>query len=159
MLHDAARSLQLISTFDSNNDSEMATQGSNVGGGAGNGQHSQEVGSAAPHRPTEALQNTQSTSAIIPQDDQTQGPKKRRNHRSSKKKKTNRRQSFLPGNEEEEMMPPGMHNRNAEGPLAATARPGLYRNTSDTSINSEALLDHRYARSCCSRNLYMTHKF
>ena len=47
-------------------------------------------------------------------------------------------------------MPSGMNDRNAEGPISATARPGLYRlgqsggrNLSDTSINSEALLDHR----------------
>lgn len=124
----------------------MATPGSTSGGGIGNGQSSQDVGSSAPHRPTETLGATQSTSAMLPQDSQYPGPKKRRNHRSSKKKKQNRRQSFLPGNEEGDMMPPGMGNRNTEGPLSATARPGLYRNNSDTSINSEALLDHRYVR-------------
>lgn len=135
----------------------MATQGSNSGGGNDNGPRSQTQGSAIPHRPTETLENTQSTSAVLPQDGQNQGPKKRRNHRSGKKKKQNRRQSFLPGNEEEDMMPPGINNRNAEGPLSATARPGLYRNLSDASINSEALLDHRYVRLCqCSHHAYLT---
>ena len=130
----------------------MATQGQNHSDGAGNGQSPQAAESSAPHHPMEALENTQSTSAAVPQDGQSQAPKKRRNHRSNKKKKQNRRQSFLPENGEGELMPPGMDNRNAEAPISATARPGLYRlgqsggrNLSDTSINSEALLDHRLA--------------
>lgn len=151
VLHDAACRYQLMPTFDTDTSSVMATQGSDAGGGADNGQRSQGEGTATPSRPTEALKNTQSTSAVVPPDSQSQGPKKRRNHRSSKKKKQNRRQSFLPGHEEEEMIPPGTSNRKAEGPLSATARPGLYRNTSDTSINSEALLDHRYVGPCASR--------
>ena len=147
-VYDAACQPGLIPTSNPNASSAMATPGSNSGGGAGNGQSSQGAESSIPHRPIEALENTQSTSAVVPKDGQSQGPKKRRNHRSGKKKKPNRRQSFLPGNEEGEMMPPGMSNRNAEGPLSATARPGLYRNLSDTSINSEALLDHRYTGPC-----------
>ena len=119
---------------------EMATTGPDSGPGTGNGQSSTGAGSTAPHRPTEALQNTQSTSAAVPQDDQPLGPKKRRNHRS-KKKKQNRRQSFRPDADEGGI---------TEAPSSAAARPGLNRlgysggrNLSDTSLASEALLDHR----------------
>jgi hypothetical protein len=128
----------------------MATREPNPGNGGGNGQNRNHAASSVAHRPIEALENTQSTSAAVPQASQAQPSKKRRNHRSNKKKKHNRRQSFVLENEEGEMIPAGMSNRNGEGAASAAARPGLYRlgqsgggNLSDTSINSDALLDHR----------------
>ena len=129
----------------------MATQGQNSGPGAGTGQTSN---TPASHRPTETLQNTQSTSSAIPQDGPAQPSKKRRNHRANKKKKQNRRESFLPDTGVEEMEPSRL-NRNIEDPNSATARPPFYRlgqsggrNLSETSLASEALLDHRYAERC-----------
>lgn len=119
----------------------MATRDPNPGSGAGNSQDQQQTASSIPHRPTEQLENTQSTSAAVPQAGPSQASKKRRNHRSNKKKK--RRQSFILENEEGNIIP--------EGPVSAAARPGLYRlgqsggrNLSDTSLNSDELLDHRY---------------
>ena len=133
----------------------MATQGQGSNLAAGNGQSSTSAGKSALHRPTEGLQTTQSTSAAVPQHDaQLPGPKKRRNHRS-KKKKANRRQSFLPDAEEVEV-DPARSNRNTEDPKSATARPPFYRlgqpggrNLSETSLASEALLDHRYVALFC----------
>ncbi|KAL9103964.1 MAG: hypothetical protein Q9163_001026 [Psora crenata] len=92
------------------------------------------------HRPTEGLRNTQSTTqAPASTEGERTGPKKRRNHRAGKRKKT-RRQSFLPATEDEDM----------EQPTAAAPRNPFYRlthsggqNLSETSIASEALLDHR----------------
>ena len=112
--------------------------------------HNPHDTASVPHRPIENLESTQSTSAAVPQAGQSRLAKKRRNHRSNKKKKPNRRESFVLDNEGE-IIPAGMGNRNGEGPTSATSRPGLYRlgqsgggNLSDTSINSDALLDHRY---------------
>lgn len=103
-------------------------------------------------RPTGALINTQSTSDAITvaqgaQGEQSTDGKKRRNHRAGKKK--NRRQSFvLPrdeaGNGDVMRSSQNLHD------LPSTARPPLYRlgqsggmNLSETSLDSEALLDHR----------------
>ncbi len=128
----------------------MATRDHDPSSGAGKDQNPHPRAPSVPHRPIEALESTQSTSAAVPQAGQSQTSKKRRNHRSNKKKKQNRRQSFILENEEGGMIPAGMSNHNGEGPVPAAARPGLYRlgqsgggNLSDTSINSDALLDHR----------------
>ena len=99
----------------------------------------------APHRPTEALWNTQSTTDMYPH-----APgKKRRNHRGGKKKK-NRRQSFLPGAQEGSMDPPRSSHGMDEPQSSSATRPTMYRlgqsggrNLSETSLDSTALLDHR----------------
>lgn len=105
----------------------------------------------APQRPTDRLLDTQSTSDALAaaQMDQGAAGKRRKNHRAGKKKK-NRRQSFLPGTEEgnEE---PSRSNHNLQDPQnAAPPRPPFYRlgqsggrNLSETSLDSNALLDHR----------------
>jgi len=105
---------------------------------------------SAPRRPTGALQNTQSTSNAVPE--ATEGapsPKKKRNHRGGKKKK-NRRQSFAAPADTPSIGDgrPTLELREAPTPLAS--RPTFYRlgqsggrNMSETSLDSEALLDHR----------------
>ncbi|MCJ1355630.1 MAG: CorA metal ion transporter [Icmadophila ericetorum] len=103
-------------------------------------------------RPTEALQNTQSTSNAVPTSskiDPTTG-KKRRNHRGGKKKR-NRRQSFAaPGQEAEGIEAMRQSQNMMESATSASTRPPMYRlgqsgglNLSDTSLDSQALLDHR----------------
>ena len=106
------------------------------------------------HRPAEALLNTQSTSDVLAaaQGDPNVGSK-RRNHRGGKKRKKNRRQSFLPAAAEEEEVDPARSNPNLHEPATSTApRPPFYRlgqsggrNLSETSLDSNALLDHRYS--------------
>ena len=107
---------------------------------------------SAPRRPTEGLLNTQSTTDVLAlaQDGLNTPVKRRKNHRAGKKKK-NRRQSFLPGVEEGNM-DPSRSNQNLHDPQSAgLARPPFYRlgqsgggNLSETSLDSQALLDHRY---------------
>ncbi len=116
--------------------------GSSAGGG------SSAANKSAPHRPTESLLSTQSTTDALALAQGEGAPGKRRNHRGGKKKKKNRRQSFLPASGEEEGMRPNPSI--AEPPASSTARPPFYRlgqsgnrNFSDTSLASEALLDHR----------------
>lgn len=106
-------------------------------------------------RPTEALTNTQSTSNAVPTSsriDPTTG-KKRRNHRGGKKKR-NRRQSFAAPGEESVGVEAMRQSQNMmESATSASTRPPMYRlgqsgglNLSDTSLDSQALLDHRYAQ-------------
>ena len=107
--------------------------------------------STAPmQRPTDTLidmqLNTASEASV--QSNQTTG-KKRKNHRAGKKSRRNRRQSFLPSTQEEDFGSRGI-DRPAEPPTSATAQPPFYRvttsggrNLSDTSLASDALLDHR----------------
>lgn len=110
---------------------------------------------SAPHRPTEALLNTQSTTDVLAaaQGDPN-AASKRRNHRGGKRKKKNRRQSFLPAAaEEEEEADPARSSQNLHEPASSTTpRPPFYslgqsggRNLSETSLDSNALLDHRYS--------------
>lgn len=103
----------------------------------------------APHRPTEALLNTQSTTDMFAGGDPHASGKKRRNHRGGKKKK-NRRQSFLPGTQEGSVDPPRSSHGMDEPQNSSAARPPMYRlrqsggrNLSETSLDSNALLDHR----------------
>lgn len=103
-------------------------------------------------QPTDARPDTQSTSnATAPaQSDQATTGKKRRNHRAGKKKKT-RRQSFaVPGAEGDNTaaMRPSQDPR--EQSRSTGSRPPFYRlgqsggrNLSETSLDSEMLLDHR----------------
>ncbi len=120
-------------------------------GGAGPSSRESFANPSASQRPTDALLNTQSTTDVLAaaQIDQGAAGKRRKNHRGGKKKK-NRRQSFLPSTEEgnEEAPRP---NRNLQEPQnPASVRPPFYRlgqsggrNLSETSLDSNALLDHR----------------
>lgn len=103
-------------------------------------------------RPTDALLTTQSTSNAITtaQAEQTVGGRKRRNHRAGKKKK-NRRQSFAIGEDEtvdREAMRSNpdlldqSHTPGARQPFYRLGQSGG-RNMSETSLDSQALLDHR----------------
>lgn len=105
----------------------------------------------APQRPTNTLMNTQSTTDVLAaaQMDPTAAGKRRKNHRGGKKRK-NRRQSFLPRAEEDSTEIAGSNQIPEEPQDSTTARPPLYRlgqsggrNLSETSLDSNALLDHR----------------
>ncbi len=73
-------------------------------------------------------------------------PKKKRNHRGGKKKRA-RKQSFAPSTEDGSEMPETSQSQRG-GSSESAARASFYRlhgrNLSNTSIESEALLDHRY---------------
>ncbi|KAL8974922.1 MAG: hypothetical protein Q9197_000835 [Variospora fuerteventurae] len=104
--------------------------------------------STAPPRPTQALTATHSTSASVTISESATN-KKRRNHRGGRKKKS-RRQSFAVPNEEDESADPARSNRDPTEPTSSSARPPIYRfsqsggrNLSSTSLDSQALLDHR----------------
>ena len=106
---------------------------------------------SAPQRPTETLLNTQSTTDVLAaaQMDPAIGGKRRKNHRGGKKKKT-RRQSFLPGTEENDGEGPAPNRAIEDSREMAGTRPPFYRlgqsggrNLSQTSLDSNALLDHR----------------
>ena len=98
--------------------------------------------------PTETSGNQPAATNSLASNSQI-GSKKRRNHRAGKKKRT-RRQSFQPA-PDQDIHGSGQVDRPTEPPSAAVARPSLYRlgnsgrgNLSETSLDSEALLDHRY---------------
>ena len=107
----------------------------------------------APHRPTERLLNTQSTTdVLVAAQGDPNGASKRRNHRGGKKKKKSRRQSFLPAAAHEEVDPARSSHNLHEPAASTTPRPSFYRlgqsggrNLSETSLDSNALLDHRYS--------------
>lgn len=122
-------------------------------GGAGPSARESSTGTnlSAPHRPTEALVNTRSTTDVLAaaQGDPN-ATSKRRNHRGGKKKKKNRRQSFLPAAAEEEVDPARSSQNLHEPASSTTPRPPFYRlgqsggrNLSETSLDSNVLLDHR----------------
>ena len=105
----------------------------------------------APHRPTDTLLNTQSTTDVLAaaQMDASAAGKRRKNHRGGKKRK-NRRQSFLPGTEESHGETSRPNHDNEEPQNSTAERPPFYRlgqsggrNLSDVSLDSNALLDHR----------------
>ena len=108
--------------------------------------------SSGAQHPTEGLIATQSTSNAIPQipGEGAAASKRRRNHRGGQRKKKNRRQSFATPNEEPEGGDTGRPNRDHLQPPGTAQRPSFYRlghsgrrNLSDTSLDSQALLDHR----------------
>lgn len=131
----------------------MAAPTPKAGPGPSGRESSAGTNPPAPHRPTETLLDTQSTTDVLAaaQGDPS-AASKRRNHRGGKKKKKNRRQSFLPAAAEEEA-DPARSNQNLHEPATSTnPRPPFYRlgqsggqNLSETSLDSNALLDHRYA--------------
>jgi len=105
---------------------------------------------SAPQRPTDTLLNTQSTTDVLAaaQMDSAVG-KRRKNHRGGRKKK-NRRHSFLPGTDEGNIENAGSNRDIEESQDFAPLRPPFYRlgqsggrNLSETSLDSNALLDHR----------------
>ncbi|MCJ1405241.1 CorA metal ion transporter [Xylographa trunciseda] len=112
---------------------------------------SAKPGSGPPERPTDALQNTQSTSNAVPTaSGEVNAFKKKRNHRGGKKKK-NRRQSFAAPSDNPGLGDGARSSHDLLDPPASSAqRPSFYRlgqsgagNLSDTSLDSSALLDHR----------------
>lgn len=127
----------------------MASSASAPGSNA-NGQINSSLTSTEPQRPTEQLSNTQSTSNAIPtiQGEQAAATRRRKNHRAGRKKK-NRRQSFATAGEEARQADSARANRDLlDASNATTARPPFYRlgqsgGISDTSLDSQALLDHR----------------
>ena len=130
----------------------MATPPPKGGVGPSGRENSTGTNPPASHRPTEALLNTRSTTDVL---EAAQGDpnaaSKRRNHRGGKKKKKNRRQSFLPAAAEEEVEPDTASHNRQEQATSTTPRPPFYRlgqsggrNLSETSLDSNALLDHRY---------------
>ena len=133
----------------------MAAPTPKRGAGPSGRESSTGTNPSAPHRPTEALLNTQSTTDVLAAaqgDPNAAG--KRRNHRGGKKKKKkNRRQSFLPAAAEEEADTARSSQNLHEPATSTTPRPPFYRlgqsggrNLSDTSLDSNALLDHRYSK-------------
>ena len=127
----------------------MAAPGPGGSPAAGSTRSPASTNRAGPRRPIEALLNTQSTTDVLAGGDPNAPGKKRRNHRGGRKKK-NRRQSFLPGNQEGSTdLARSNHDLN-EPSTSSAARPPFYRlgqsgggNLSETSLDSNALLDHR----------------
>jgi len=107
-------------------------------------------GSAPLQRPDpfalQAAGPSTSNSTLRPEGNASQpAPRKKRNHRGGKKKRA-RRQSFAVSNEDGSGMPETPQSHRA-GHSQSAARSSFYRlqgrNLSNTSIESEALLDHR----------------
>ncbi len=109
------------------------------------------AGTSGPTRPNPTtLQGQQgdepSNSTLRPDPATGQGhSRKKRNHRGGKKKR-NRRQSFAAPSDDGSAMAETSQSR---GAAQSAARSSFYRlkgrNMSNTSIESETLLDHRYA--------------
>jgi magnesium transporter len=106
---------------------------------------------SAPQRPTDLSLDSQPTADAlgVAQTDQGAPGKRRKNHRGGKKKKS-RRQSFLPSTEEDNGETSRPNRIQQEPQDSASARPPFYRlgqssgrNVSSTSLDSNALLDHR----------------
>ena len=108
-------------------------------------------GSASTARPSDALQNTQSTSNVVPTTGEGGGAGGKKKKR---RKRRNRRQSFLAPTDassvgDSESLRPAQHLEDV--PEGVQIRPPLYqlgqsgpgRTLSTTSLESEALLDHR----------------
>ena len=139
----------------------MASSASAPGSNANTQNNPSSASTEAPQRPTEHLSNTQSTSNNVPtgQGDQAATTRRRKNHRAGKKKK-NRRQSFATPGDEAGLADPARSNHDLlDAPNAATARSPFYRlgqsggrHLSDTSLDSQALLDHRWGDSSPARS-------
>jgi len=124
---------------------------------SGNGTNTTQANSSnAPsgsQRPTETLNNSQSTSNAVPLDqgEQPAASRRKRTHRGGKKKR-NRRQSFAAPSDDVSNVDPARPNHDLlDVPSSSAARPPFYRlgqsgggNLSNTSLDSEVLLDHRY---------------
>lgn len=127
----------------------MASSASAPGTNA-NRQNDHSSTSTEPQRPIEQLSNTQSTSNVVPtiQGEQAAATRRRKNHRAGRKKK-NRRPSFANGGDEAGRADSARGNRDLlDASNTATGRPPFYRlgqsgGISNTSLDSQALLDHR----------------
>ena len=126
---------------------------SDSGKGNGVGSHDTATGdrSDGPQRPVETLSSTVDSSKALGmgQADQAAASKRRRNHRGGKRKK-GRRQSFALAAEDRGDGNPAAANQaildqsSANAPMAPFYRLGQSaRNLSSTSLDSQALLDHR----------------
>ena len=110
------------------------------------------TGQSGSQQPAEA--QTTSTAASADQGELPAASRRKRTHRGGKKKR-NRRQSFAAPSDDTNTTAPTRSNRDLlDVPSSSTARPPFYtlgqsggRNLSSTSLDSEALLDHRYG--CC----------
>ena len=110
-------------------------------------------GAPPPQRPEPtALQNSEGNAAdsnttLRPETAAQAIPRKKRNHRGGRKKRQ-RKQSFAVSTEDGSGMPETSQSHRPSASQNA-ARASFYRlqgrNLSNTSIESEALLDHRYA--------------
>ncbi len=113
-------------------------------------------------QPTDA-QNI-SNAAPADQGEQPAASRRKRTHRGGKKKR-NRRQSFAAPLDDTSTADPARPNRDLlDVPGSSTTRPPFYklgqsggRNLSSTSLDSEALLDHRYGY-CNTRDIIMIMK-
>ena len=110
-----------------------------------------------PQRPTNALLDTQSTTDVLAaaQLDPNAAGRRRKGHRAGKKKK-NRRQTFLSSTGDGNMEAMSSSRNVQESQSPAPTRPPFYRlgqsggrNLSDASLDSNALLDHRYSYIFC----------
>ena len=133
----------------------MAGPGLRGGPGPTSNQDTIRINSSATHRPTESLLNTQSTTDVLAGGDPNAPGKKRRNHRGGRRRK-NRRQSFLPGMQESGMDSAALGRDLNEPATSSATRPPFYKlgqsgggNLSETSLDSNALLDHRLDSHCC----------
>lgn len=130
----------------------MATPASPVGTASQARENSTTTNPSAPRRPTNTLLDTQSTTDVLAAAQMDQGipGKRRKNHRGGKKKRNNRRQSFLPGPEDDTIETARSGRNLQDTQNSGPARPPFYRlgqsggrNLSETSLDSNALLDHR----------------
>lgn len=94
-------------------------------------------------RATEQVQGQEGRSSIRAAGPGT--PRKKRNHRGGKKKRI-RKQSFaVTSDDDVSDVPESSQGRNREKSATRLSFPGLQgRNLSNTSLESETLLDHRY---------------
>lgn len=100
-------------------------------------------------------ETTNQTRFEPPADSNGKTPKTSKRKKNRNRKRRNRHQSFIPPDREESHASPG-HNSGARGDSMEADRPTsrdttsffkLGRNLSNTSLESEALLDHRYVCS------------
>lgn len=112
------------------------------------------TGQSGSQQPTEAQKA--SDAAPTDQSEQPAASRRKRTHRGGKKKR-NRRQSFAAPSDTTTTADPARSNHDLlDVPTSSTARPPFYRlgqsggrNLSSTSLDSEALLDHRYGYCTC----------
>jgi magnesium transporter len=108
-----------------------------------------------PPRPSASCIQNSTGQADQSRDPSSQGqvdPKRRRKHRGGRKGKRNRRQSFAAPSEgsEQPAISEMMSDQQASNGLTSGPRQSVYRlgqaggDLSSTSLDSEALLDHRY---------------
>lgn len=112
------------------------------------------MGDRAPGRPVSVSEATNETRFESPADNAGQTPKSSKRKKNRNRKRRNRHQSFVPADHDESHNSPGQ-SVGAGGDSMEADRPTsrdtqsffkLGQNLSNTSLESEALLDHRYVR-------------